>query len=177
MTMMRLRTMGAAVMLAGVIAVSAACATSGGETGMEPVAQASPSPRATPPNDTEIAVACGLDVVRELADEAYYPSRADAIAASLDYHRTMGTAVQESTHLPYALYVELLEAALQQLPEHEREVDAVDTLSMTVTDDGREVGTVEVSPNINGRYGLTGLGFAPRDTALCDEYYVGDFEE
>jgi hypothetical protein len=176
--MMRFRTVVVAVLLVGVVAVSGACATSSGENGTESVAHASTSQRATPPDDTEIAVACGLDIVRELGDEAYYPSRVNAIAASLEYHRTLGeTAIQESTHLPYAMYVELLEAALQQLPEHERELGAADSLKMTVTDDGRVLGTVEVSPNFNGRYGLTGLAFAPLDTALCDEYDVGDFEE
>lgn len=75
------------------------------------------------------------------------------------------------------MYVELLEVALQQLPEHERKLGAADSLKMTVTDDGRVLGTVEVSPNFTGRYGLTGLAFSPRDTALCDEYYVGDLEE
>lgn len=174
--MRSIRLVMTAASLVAVLAVSAGCATPTGEIGAESEGASSSGPRTTPPTDTEIAVACGLDIVRELAPEGYHPTRADALTALIKDYRNLGAeTIQESTHLPYALYVELLEAALKQLPEHERGLEPTASLRMEVVSGGSALGAVEISPNFHNRYGLTMLAFAAHDPALCEEFYAGDF--
>jgi len=128
-----------------------------------------------PPSDTELAIACGLDIVRELDTDGYFESRAAAISANLDWYAKFdSSSIQESTNLPYSLYSDLLALALGQLASAERELGPEDNLQMSVMKDGVEVGVIEVSPNADGRFGVTALGFAPADPSLCAEYYVGD---
>ncbi len=172
-----IRTALLATVLVGVLTGAVGCATPG-ETrpgSIDAMVEQTLAPERTPPTETELAIACGLDIVRELAEEGFYASRAEAIQATLEWHISVGAeTIQESTHLPHSLYIDLLAAALEQLPERERELGPDDNLRMNVTKDGVVIGMVEISPDFHTRYGLTALGFAAADPGVCEESYVGD---
>lgn len=161
-------------MLISLLASASGCAPST-EAGVGSVRETTQSPPSqTPPTETEIAIACGVEIVRELASDGYFASRTEAITANLDWHVGLGPdSVQESTHLPNRLYIELYTEALIQLPASEEGLQRNSDLQLAVVKNGVELGTVEISLNAEGRYGITAIGFPATDSRLCEQHGDG----
>lgn len=137
---MKLRQPATAVLLVACLVGLGGCATTSVEEsrneGAVPGASAKPS-------SSEIAVACGLTRTLELTAEGYHATRQEALTLALEEIRARDEETDISG-IPLKRFVDLLTAALAQLPEAQRDHAKDDLIQIHVVKDGREFGVVEV---------------------------------